>query len=282
MQEYSKATALAQTGSARASNIQSAGRLIRCRGKSNAFLIAACVVRNRCAEVRDSNPSISRSRLRIGSCEFSAPFSRANDQTDGFLLRRSPEAPSCTMQARAFRCSPTRLAGCGAAASALLVCRVASERRCRDPRPHHQLHAIGTRVRVHSRRPSRPGASAAMAAVYDGEIGRDLRTELHGPGTHRLVAHIDAAARHNLFGIEQAECQAEAQPHCVMDDRRREPVTFAGNSSFRHLLEATITALHETCMRWPDSTQLVPSGFTRTRGRWFQGAECVYPLRGSI
>lgn len=160
MQENSKATALAQTGSARASNIPSAGRLIRCRGKSNAFLIAACVVRNRCAEVRDSNPSISRSRLRIGSCEFSAPFSRANDQTDGFLLRRSPEAPSCTMQARAFRCSPTRLAGCGAAASALLVCRVASERRCRDPRPHHQLHAIGTRVRVHSRRPSRPGASA--------------------------------------------------------------------------------------------------------------------------
>ncbi len=145
--------------------VLSVGRLIRCRCKSKALQIVAYVVRNRFAEVCDSDTSTARSCLRIVSSDFSGPYSRADDQTDGLLLSQSPEAPSCTMQARAVRYSPIRHAGGGASVSALTACRVASRRRCREPRPHDQLQAIGTRVCVRSRRTSRPTASAAMAAV---------------------------------------------------------------------------------------------------------------------
>jgi hypothetical protein len=188
-------------------------------------------------------------RLRIGSCEFSAPFSRANDKTDGLFIADRPKrrAARCKHE-RSDALRPDWLAAeqqlqrysCVASLLNEDVETLALIINCTP-----QEHAFACTPADHlAQVPARRWRQFTMA-----QTGRALWTELHGPGTHRLVAHIDAAVRHNLFGIAQAECQAEAQPHCVMDDRRREPATFAGNSSYRHLLEATITALHETRMR---------------------------------
>mgnify|MGYP003528438880 FL=1 len=75
------------------------GRLIMWRSKSNALWIAACVARYRCAETCDLNPSIFRSRLRMG---------RVSSQTDCSRQATRPMNPFPTERPkrRNARCKP--------------------------------------------------------------------------------------------------------------------------------------------------------------------------------
>src|SRR5262249_4906421 len=59
--------------------------------------------------------------------------------------------------------------------------------------------------------------------------GGELRPELAAPLMHGLMSDSDAALRHELLHVAQAQAEPVVQPHAVADDFRWETMALVGD-----------------------------------------------------